>query len=107
MPDYTAHWHQSQPEEVIAWEFQFQQVGSNEWQWVQRIDPVDNCENCFQAILQVPRTAFLIRSRSVGINEQSDWSKEMQISLPEPQVGISLLLGFLFLILIKKIKRKK
>lgn len=106
MPDYTVHWHQSQPEEVIAWEFQFQQIGSNEWQWVQRVEPVDNCEDCFQAIMQIPRTAFLVRSRSVGISESSAWSKEIQVHiLPEPEITISLLLGSLFLILIKKWKR--
>ena len=98
MPDYIAHWHQSHPEEVIAWEFQFQRVGSNEWEWVQRVDPVDGCVDCFQATVELPRTALLVRSRSIGSVEASEWSQELPVhAVPEPGFTSALVLGLLFL----------
>ena len=98
MPDFTIHWHQDMPEQVNAWEFQFQRVGSREWEWVQRVDPVDGCVDCFQATVELPRTALLVRSRSIGSQEASEWSRELSVHyLPEPSFTTALLLGLLFL----------
>ena len=100
VPDFILHWHQFAPEQVNAWEFQFQRVGSREWEWVQRVDPVDGCVDCFQATVELPRTALLVRSRSIGSVEVSAWSRELQVhSVPEPGFTAALLIGVLWLAL--------
>ncbi len=101
MPDYIIHWHQINPEQVTAWEFQFQLAGSREWEWVQRVDPVDGCVDCFQATVELPRTALLVRSRSIGSAEVSEWSKESPVhAVPEPSVTLALLIGVLWFALL-------
>ena len=98
MPDFTIHWHQDMPEQIGTWEFQFQRVGSREWEWVQRIDPVDGCVDCFQATVELPRTALLVRSRSISTDVFSAWSRELPVhSLPEPSFTTALMLGVLLL----------
>ncbi len=100
MPNFIVHWHQIEPEQVNAWEFQFQRVGSQEWEWVQRIDPVDGCVEFFQATVELPRTALLVRSRSIGSVEVSAWSRELPVhALPEPGFTAALLIGVLWLAL--------
>ena len=101
VPDWTVHWHQAEPEQVNAWEFQFQRVGSQEWEWVQRVDPVDGCVDCFQATVELPRTALLVRSRSIGSVEVSEWSRVLPVhSVPEPGFTIALMIGVLCLALL-------
>ena len=39
MPLKTLYWQQGQSHLVDSWEFQFQRVGSEEWEWVIRVDP--------------------------------------------------------------------
>ena len=97
------HWHQAQPEQVTAFEFQFQRVGSREWEWVQRVqDPADGCVECFQATVELPRTALFVRSRSIGSVEVSEWSRELPVhALPEPGFTAALLIGVLWLALAK------
>ncbi len=88
MPDATVHWHQEDALSVDSWEFQYQQVGGD-WEWVQRVDPVDGCESCFQAVLELPRTAILVRSRAVSAGLESEWSGSIS-ALPEPDLYTSL-----------------
>ena len=102
MPNFMVHWHQEQPIEVTSWEFQFQRVGSREWEWVQRVDPVDGCADCFQANVELPRTALLVRSRSLGIGIESEWSNQIQVhSLPEPSLTTALIVGALWLAILR------
>ena len=102
MPDWTIHWHQIEPEQVNAWEFQFQRVGSREWEWVQRVqDSAAGCVDCFQATVELPRTALLVRSRSIGSAEVSEWSKESPVhAVPEPSVTLALLIGVIWIALL-------
>ena len=88
MPDATVHWHQENALAVDSWEFQFQRPGG-EWEWVQRVDPVDGCASCFQAVLELPRTAILVRSRSVAGELNSEWSQPLS-ALPEAGFSTSL-----------------
>ena len=87
----TAHWYQEDAPLVDSWEFQFLRVGSNEWEWVQRVEPTDLCDWCFQATLELPETAILIRSRAVVGDGHSQWSEE-KTALPEldPTIGLAL-----------------
>lgn len=90
------------PEQVSVWEFQFQSVGSREWEFVQRVEPVDGCVDCFQATVELPRTALLVRSRSIGSVEVSEWSRELPVhALPEPGFTAALLIGVLWIALAK------
>ena len=105
MPDFILHWHQIAPEQVTAWEFQFQRVGSQEWEWVQRVDPVDGCVDCFQATVELPRTALLVRSRSIGSVEVSEWSRELPVySVPEPILVTAIMLGVLWIAILGLVK---
>lgn len=96
MPEFTVHWHQEMPEQVSAWEFQFQRVGG-EWEFVQRVEPVDGCVDCFQATVELPRTALLVRSRSIGSFESSEWSPYIHV-LPEPSFVTAVMIGVLWLV---------
>ena len=91
MPDFIARWHQFESENVNSWEFQFQRVGSDEWEWVQRVEPVDGCLDCFEAIVEIPDTAILVRSRAIGTDGISVWSDSK--SVPEPGFAISIAIG--------------
>ena len=92
MPLKTLYWNQQESHLVDGWEFQFQEVGSEEWHWVIRVDPVDNCLECFQAVVELPETAILVRSRALGDQGPTAWSTHLPVYLPEPnfEAGIGL-----------------
>ncbi len=98
MPDFTIHWHQAEPELVDGWEFQFQRVGGD-WEFVQRVqDSAAGCVDCFEAQVELPRLAFLVRSRSIRGDEFSEWSREIPVhAVPEPGFTLALLIGVLWL----------
>lgn len=97
MPQHELFWHQPQSDQINSWEFQFQRAGSEEWEWVFSVQPVDNCLECFQAFVEIPESAIFIRSRAEGDLGYSAWSKHLPIHLPEPGITVSLLVGLLFL----------
>tara|TARA_Y100000361_G_scaffold3241_1_gene2837 strand:+ start:1262 stop:1621 length:360 start_codon:yes stop_codon:yes gene_type:complete len=97
MPRYELFWHQPQSDEIDSWEFQFQRAGSDEWEWVFSVHPVDDCLECFQAFVEIPASTILVRSRAKGDLGYSPWSKHLPIDLPEPGITASLLVGALFL----------
>ena len=84
MPLQTLYWHQPQSHLIDSWEFQFQNVGSEGWEWVYRVEPVDDCEECFQAVVELPATAQFVRSRAVGEEGVSPWSTHLPVYAPEP-----------------------
>ena len=100
MPDATVHWHQEDAPMIDSWEFQFQRVGGD-WEWVQRVEPVDGCEFCLQAVLELPRTAILVRSRAVSGGLESDWSGSIS-ALPEPYLTAGLAICVLALVLLSR-----
>lgn len=104
MPDFTIHWHQVEPELVDGWEFQFQRVGGD-WEFVQRVqDSADGCVDCFEAQVELPRLAFLVRSRSISGDGFSEWSREIPVYSPEPGFGVMISLSVLALLLVQKSK---
>lgn len=92
MPLHKLHWHQQDPSLVAAWEFQFQRPGG-EWEWVSRTEPADECVDCFTAVVEIPRTAILVRSRSIGAEGESPWSGAL--SVPEPSITTALMASLL------------
>jgi len=100
MPLRTVYWQQTQPELVDFWEFQFQRVGSNEWEWVIQVDPVDDCLECFQAVVELPNTAILVRSRAVGMEGPTGWSNQLPVYSPEPAFTLGAAIGILFILYI-------
>tara|TARA_R110000751_G_scaffold53410_1_gene115686 strand:- start:182 stop:505 length:324 start_codon:yes stop_codon:yes gene_type:complete len=102
LPDFTAHWYQKDAPLVSHWEFQFQKVGGN-WEWVQQVEPVDGCQDCFQAVLRLPETAILVRSRAVTPGGHSGWSESLS-ALPEPDFTVGLALCAIILIWLAGIK---
>lgn len=103
MPEHVVRWHQPQPETVDSWEFQFQRVGNDDYEWVLHVEPVDGCVNCFEAIVELPDTALFVRSRSVGPTGESEWSVPMPVHpLPEPGFGMMIGLSLLALLLVRK-----
>lgn len=101
MPSHTLYWQQPQSHLIDSWEFQFQRVGSDGWEWVYRVEPVDDCAECFQAVVELPATALLVRSRAVGDQGTSAWSKHLPIHLPEPGFANALLIGALWFALLR------
>ena len=101
MAEHTLYWQQTDSHLIDSWEFQFQRVGSDEWEWVFSVSPVDGCE-CFQATVSLPDSALLVRSRAVGEEGVSPWSKHLPIHLPEPSFGLTLALGLLGLIVARQ-----
>lgn len=95
MAEHTLYWQQTDSHLIDSWEFQFQRVGSDEWEWVFRVDPIDDCLECFQAVVELPETALLVRSRAVGPDGTSAWSKHLPVYLPEPSFGLALALCIL------------
>ena len=83
MPLKTLYWQQGQSHLVDSWEFQFQRVGSDEWEWVIRVERVDDCLECFQAVVELPATALLVRSRAIGSEGPTGWSQHLPVYLPE------------------------
>ena len=104
MPEKTLYWQQPQSQLINSWEFQFQRAGSNEWEWVLRVEPVDDCLECFQAIVEIPQSALLIRSRAVGDDGYSVWSNHLPVHLPEPS---SINIALLFFVLLSTCFRRK
>ena len=100
MPEKTLYWQQPDSHLIESWEFQFQRVGSDEWEDVLRVDPVDDCLECFKAIVELPETAIFVRSRAVGPDGTSAWSKHLPVYLPEPGFAAALLLGALWFALL-------
>jgi hypothetical protein len=98
MPLKTLYWQQPQSHLVNSWEFQFQRVGSEEWEWVIRVEPVDDCLECFQAVVELPETALLVRSRAVGAQGPTGWSNHLPVYLPEFEFGVGLAACILALI---------
>jgi hypothetical protein len=101
VPRHTLYWQQSQSHLIESWEFQFQRVGSDGWEWVYRVEPVDNCAECFQAVVELPATALLVRSRAIGEQGASAWSKHLPIYLPEPGFTNALLIGVIWFALLR------
>ena len=97
VPEYIVRWHQEDPAQVDAWEFQFSQTG-NEWRWVISVDPVEGCVDCFEARILADAEVSYVRSRSIGPGGISEWSKP--IALPEPTTSAQLVIGVLWLLLI-------
>lgn len=96
MPEHVVRWHQPQPENVDSWEWQFQRVGSDDFEWVVRVDPVDGCLDCYEAVITLPETALFVRSRSVGQTGESPWSHPLPVHpVPEPSFGSALALCIL------------
>ena len=107
MPEHVVRWHQAEPENVDAWEFQFQRVGNDDYEWVVRVEPVDGCVNCFEAIVELPETALFVRSRSVGPTGESEWSVPMPVHpVPEPGFTTALLIGAIWFALLRWAVRK-
>ena len=105
MPLHTIYWQQQDPITVDSWEFQFQRIGSNQWEWVFRVEPVDGCINCFQAVVELPRTALLVRSRSISNEIPSVWSNQLPVYLPEPSFGLSIIIAVALLLSVHPLKR--
>ena len=102
MPEHVVRWHQPQPENVDAWEFQFQRVGSDDFEWVVRVEPVDGCLDCYEAVITLPETALFVRSRSVGPTGESQWSHALPVhAVPEPGITTALLIGALWFALLR------
>lgn len=104
MPRYKLSWYQSQSDQINSWEFQFKRAGSEEWEWVSLVQPVDDCLECFQAFVEIPESAILVRSRAQGDLGYSAWSKHLPIYLPEPGITASLLVSLLFLAFTKSLR---
>jgi len=83
---------------VDSWEFQFLRVGSNEWEWVLHVEPVDGCEDCFEAKVTLPDAALQIRSRSISGSLESEWSEHLPVYLPEIDIWAGL--GFCLFVLL-------
>ena len=98
MPEHVVRWYQENSESVSSWEFQFLRYGETEWRWVYRVDPVDDCEECFEAIIELPDDAIFVRSKSTGSGGESVWSQ--RYPLPEPDFDPAIVLGVLWLSLI-------
>lgn len=105
MPDFTVRWHQDLPEEVTAWEFSFQRVGGD-WEFVQRVGPSDLCIDCFEAVIELPRTALLVRSRAIGFDGIGEWSRQIPAYSPEPGFGMMISLSVLALLLVYRLRIK-
>lgn len=109
MPLKTLYWQQLQSHLVDSWEFQFQRVGSEEWEWVTRVDPVDDCleccSECFQAVVELPETALLVRSRALGDEGPTLWSDLLPVYLPEPAFTLGAAVGILFILYISGRKK--
>tara|TARA_R110002020_G_scaffold35297_1_gene106652 strand:- start:598 stop:954 length:357 start_codon:yes stop_codon:yes gene_type:complete len=101
MPDYTAKWSQEKNENVDSWEFQYSGNGIY-WHWVQHIEPVDDCDDCFEAIITIPENIMAIRVRAIGEGGSSEWSDIKY--LPETSLTLGLILGFLFVLILSKVK---
>ena len=104
--EYTVSWHQADSEYVDYWEFQYKGVDSTDWHWVQRVEPVDDCSECFQAVVQVPENARLIRSRSVGDGSYSDWSQP-RVVLPDVDLLVGLSLCVLTAFWLAKVRQRE
>ena len=104
MPLQTLYWHQPQSHLIDSWEFQFQNVGSESWEWVYRVEPVDDCQECFQAVVELPATAQFVRSRAVGEEGVSPWSTHLPVYAPEPSLVASLIVGALLLAWARRIR---
>ena len=98
--EHTLYWQQSDSSSIHTWEFQFQRAGSSSWEWVYRVEPVDDCEQCFQAVVELPDAALFVRSRAVGAHGTSAWSKHLPVHLPEPGVATAILIGVLWFALL-------
>lgn len=88
MPQHRIAWDQKNPTPEMYWEFQYQDLGSDQWNWVLSTDPASSCYTCFETLVEVPVTAAAIRSRSAEGGLFSDWSNA--ITLPEPPVSVAL-----------------
>ena len=105
MPDATIHWHQVNSVDVSSWEFQFQRVGSEGWEWVQRVEPTDGCPECFQAVVEIPRDAIMIRSRGIGVGGiEGEWSDGMS-AMPEPSLATGLAICSAAIVLLARGRR--
>ena len=101
MPEKTLRWQQAQAHLIESWEFQFQRVGSDEWEGVLPSDPVvDNCVECFRAVVELPETALLVRARAVGPEGTSPWSEQLPVYLPEPGFAAALFLSVLWFVML-------
>lgn len=103
MPEYNAKWSQEKSEEVNYWEFQHS-INGIDWHWIQHVEPIQDCDDCFQAIITVSEQTLLIRARAIGDNGTSEWSNVKY--LPEPVSPIALPLLLFFLIILRKVKKK-
>ncbi len=108
MPRYVVKWAQEADEGVDSWEFQYSPNGVV-WRWVESVDLVDPCSNCYQAVLETPPNVMSIRSRSLSETGVSEWSgPEYLPELSLGEVGWSLVLfGFFFWVCLARLKTKE
>jgi len=100
MPNHVVHWVQPDPDSVASWEFQYSPNGLV-WYWVQNVEPVDDCANCFQAELSIPDQTMSIRSRAIGVDGgSSEWSNV--IYMAEPSVSSAMAVALIVLVLMKR-----
>ena len=96
--EYEVTWVQEHDSNVISWEFQYT-PNTVVWRMVQKVEPVDDCLNCYTATITAPEQIAGVRSRSIDLNGlRSDWSNI--VYLPEfesPIVIIILLVTMLFM----------
>ena len=98
MPQHEVVWVQEESENVQSWEFQYS-PNTVIWRWVANVEPVDGCENCYKAIIEIPDQTAMVRARSIDSNNiVSEWSNA--IYLNEPEFGI--IPALLLLILLKR-----
>lgn len=87
MPQHLLKWSQANHQQVDDWEFQYSPNGI-QWHWVQHAEPVDGCESCYQAQVDIPDQTMMVRTRSISPGGVSDWSDT--IIVPEPYSGLSI-----------------
>jgi len=102
MREQVVRWHQADADLIESWEFQFQRVGSTQWEWVAGVSPAEPCVDCFQATVVVPDDALFLRSRSIAVGVESEWSNQTSVVLPEPTFTVGLFVCVLLLAWIKK-----
>lgn len=102
MPQYQAKWYQEGIENVDSWEFQYSGNGLH-WHWIQHVDPVDDCDDCLEAIITIPENIMAIRVRAIGEGGSSEWSDIKY--LPETPMTLGLIIGSLFVLILRKSRK--
>lgn len=102
MPQYEVAFVQEGEAEIISWEFQYTENGIT-WQWVQSVEPINDCLNCYKAIVEVPSYFYAVRSRAINDHgDVSEWSNP--VYLPEPSAFIALAIACALLAWLHKLR---